>query len=172
MELMEAITKRRSVRKYLEKDVADDVVKKLIEIGNLAPSAGNLQARDFIVVREKKTREALARAALNQEFVAEAPVDIVVCTNEKKIWRYGSRGKTLYTYQDSAASAMLIMLAALEYGLGSCWVGAFDEDAVRKILQIPEHARPVIIIPLGYPAEQPEMRKRATLHEYLHEERW
>ncbi|MEM4308121.1 MAG: nitroreductase family protein [Thermoplasmata archaeon] len=172
MELMEAIANRRSVRKYQEKDVADEVVKKLLEVGNMAPSAGNLQARDFIVVRDKKTREALAKAALNQEFVAEAPVDIVICTNEKKIKRYGSRGTTLYTYQDTAASAMLIMLAALEHGLGTCWVGAFDEEAVRRILQIPEHARPVIIIPIGYPAEQPEMRKRAPIEEYLHQERW
>ncbi|MEM3445689.1 MAG: nitroreductase family protein [Thermoplasmata archaeon] len=172
MELMEAITTRRSVRKFQEKDVAEEIVEKLVEIGNLAPSAGNLQARDFIVVRERSTREALARAALNQEFVAEAPVDIVLCTNERKIKRYGTRGTTLYTYQDTAAAAMLIMLAALEYGLGTCWVGAFDEEAVRKILQIPEYARPVIILPLGYPAEQPEMRKRAPLKEYLHLERW
>ncbi|MCX8173748.1 MAG: nitroreductase family protein [Thermoplasmata archaeon] len=172
MELMDAILRRRSVRKYQEKDVPEETVKNLVEIGNLAPSAGNLQARDFIVVRDKKTKEALAKASLNQEFVAEAPVNIVICTNEKKIKRYGTRGTTLYTYQDTAASAMLIMLAALEHGLGTCWVGAFDEEAVRQILQIPSYARPVIIIPLGYPAEQPAMRKRAPLEEYLHAERW
>jgi len=172
MELMEAIRQRRSVRKFEERNVPDEIIKKLVEIANLAPSAGNLQARDFIVVKEKRTREALARAALNQEFVAEAPVDIVVCTNEKKVARYGSRGKSLYTYQDSAASAMLIMLAALEYGLGTCWVGAFDEEEVRKILGIPDYARPVIIIPIGYPAEKPEMPKRAPIETFLHEERW
>ncbi|MGB9636877.1 MAG: nitroreductase family protein [Thermoplasmata archaeon] len=172
MELIEAIKQRRSTRKFAERDVPDEILSKLLEYGNLAPSAGNLQARDFIVVKKKETREALAEAALGQEFVAEAPVVFVICTNERKISHYGTRGKSLYTYQDTAASAMILMLAALEFGLGTCWVGAFDEEKVRKILGIPQHARPVILIPIGYPAESPKMPPRKTQNEYVHMERW
>jgi nitroreductase len=172
MELIDAIQKRRSVRKYLPEPVSDEIIISLIKTANLAPSAGNLQARDFIVVKDAETKKKLASAALNQEFVAEAPVVIVICTNEQKIKRYGSRGINLYTYQDTAASAMLIMLTALEHGLGTCWVGAFDEKSVRKILNIPDFAKPVIMIPIGYPAETPEMPKRHEINSYLHMERW
>ncbi len=172
MELKDAISGRRSVRKFRKTDIPEEIIIELIEIANMAPSAGNLQSRDFILIRDGKTKEALAKAALNQGFIVEAPWLIVVTGNEKKVDKYGLRGKRLYTIQDAAASIMLLLLAAYERGLGTCWVGAFDDRMVSDILNLPEHAKPMAIIPIGYPEEWPPPRGRHPLYRFLHRESW
>ena len=123
MELREAIEKRRSVRSFIDRDIKIDDIVEILEYANLAPSAGNLQARDFVVVRDDRLRRSLAKAALDQAFVSEAPIDIVVCANLRRISPYGARGINLYCIQDPAASIEHILLLALEYGLSTCWVG-------------------------------------------------
>ena len=115
MELKEPIEKRRSVRSFIDRDVKIDDIVEILEYANLAPSAGNLQARDFVVVRDDRLRRSLAKAALDQAFVSEAPIDIVVCANLRRISPYGARGINLYCIQDSAASIEHILLLALEY---------------------------------------------------------
>jgi nitroreductase len=108
------------------------------------------------VVRNQETKRALARAALTQWFLGEAPVVIVVCADpERSARRYGDRGRHLYSIQDTAAAIENLLLAAVASGLGACWVGAFDEDAAADALDLSSHLRPVAIVPIGYPAEQP-----------------
>lgn len=170
MELLEIIKNRRCIRKFKSKEIEEDKINRIMEAAKWAPSAGNLQARDFILVRNPETKEKIAEAALSQNFISEAPVIIVVCANKKKSsWKYGPRGVELYPIQDAAISAQNILLMAYSLGLGSCWVGAFDEDGLGNILNIPEDVRPVAIIPLGYPDESPIAPPRVS---DLHNEIW
>ena len=173
MDVFEAIKGRRSIRAYRDMDVSQEIVEKLIEAARWAPSAGNIQPWEFIIVRNPETKRRLAEAALRQSFIEEAPVVIVVCADEERSARgYGTRGRTLYCIQDTAAAIQNIHLAAYALGLGTCWVGAFIEDEARKILNIPEGVRPVAIIPVGYPAESPSPRSRRPLKEIIHYERF
>jgi nitroreductase len=111
------------------------------------------------VVREQATKRALAQAALNQWFISEAPVVVVVCADpERSAARYGDRGRHLYSFQDTAAATENLLLAAVASGLGACWVGAFDEVAASRALGLPAHLRPVAIVPIGHPAGRPSAR--------------
>ncbi len=169
MEIFEAIKGRRSIRAFREQNVEEETIKRLIEAGTWAPSAGNIQPWEFIIVRESETKKKLSKASLNQRFLEEAPVLIIVCANEIKSARgYGKRGSTLYCIQDTAAATQNIHLAAFSLGLGTCWVGAFDENEAREILHMPEGIRPVAIVPVGYPNEKPEPRKRKPMSEIVH----
>ena len=171
MELFEAIRGRRSVRRFQEKDVPQELITQLIDAARWAPSAGNLQPWEFVVVRDPELKKALARAALNQMFIAQAPVVIVVCADEIRSGSvYGPRGSTLYCIQDTAAATQNLLLAAHALGLGACWVGAFSEDEVRRVLGIPLGVRPVAIVPVGYPAERPRPPRRRELGEIIHHE--
>lgn len=172
MELQEAIHNRRSIRAFAPDAVREDLLRNLIDLANWAPSAGNLQARDFVIVRDAATRQALARAALDQAFLADAPAVVVVCTNSRRIARYGRRGRDLYAIQDAAAATQNLLLAAHEAGLGTTWVGAFDEDAVRGLLRFPQDARPVALVPIGKPADRPGAPNRLSLTEILHWDRY
>jgi len=172
MELTGAIKKRRSIRQFKSDSIDDKIIMKIIELGNLAPSAGNLQPRDFIVVTNKDQRFALAKAALNQTFVYEAPVVIVVCANYERAASYGSRGKDLYCIQDSAAAVENMLLAIVDFGLASCWVGAFNEKQVSQILSLPSHIRPVALLPIGYSNEDIKSTYRINLDELVHYNRW
>ncbi|MEM2947076.1 MAG: nitroreductase family protein [Candidatus Bathyarchaeia archaeon] len=173
MDVFEAIKGRRSIRAFQSRDVPSGIVEKLIEAARWAPSAGNIQPWEFVIVRNPETKKRLAEAALGQSFIEEAPVVIVVCADEERSASgYGSRGRTLYCIQDTAAAIQNIHLAAYAMGLSTCWVGAFREDEARKILKIPEGVRPVAIIPVGYPAESPTPRSRRPLKQIIHYERF
>ncbi len=134
-----------------------------------APSAGNLQSRSFHFVFRDETRRRIADAAYGQDFIREAPLAVVCCANLEIAKHYGTRGKSLYCLQDVAASIQNMMLAAYSLGLGTVWVGAFDEAEVSTILRLPGHIRPVAIVPVGYPDERPPSpgrvdRKQAIVH--------
>jgi len=170
MELSEAIKKRRSIRAYKTQDVPEEVVEKLIEAASYAPSAGNIQPWKFVVARKADTKKKLVQAA-NQAFVGKAPVVIVVCANEQRAeMGYGFRGKTLYCIQDTAAATQNILLTAYSLGLGTCWIGAFNEEQARKAVNAPEEMRAVAIIPIGYPDEAPAQRNRRPLSQIMHYE--
>jgi len=171
MELSTAIRSRRSIRSYQSRPIPEDVLRELVELANWAPSAGNLQARDFIVVRDQATRQALAHAA-DQEELARASVVVAICTNATRIAKYGVRGRELFSIQDAAAATENLLLAAHERGLGAVWMGSFDEGDVRRILGIPRDARPVTLIALGWPAEEPRPPERLPVGQVLHWERW
>jgi nitroreductase len=162
MELSEAIANRRSIRKYKKDPIPDTLVKDILNSGMDAPSAGNLQSRHFYVVRDRALMKSLAAAALDQTFIAEASVVMVVCTDHKIRSEYGDRGEDLYAIMDCAASIQNMLLTAHSLGLGACWVGAYDERAVSRILNVPDRFRPVAIIPYGYPAESPKPPSRVA----------
>ncbi|MCJ2520089.1 MAG: nitroreductase family protein [Candidatus Thermoplasmatota archaeon] len=173
MDVFEAIRGRRSVRAYRDKEVSEDLVDRIFSAAVMAPSAGNLQAWEFVVVRDQKRKEELAQAALDQGFIASAPLVIAVCANRtRSAQRYGARGADLYCIQDCAVATQNLLLAAYDLRLGTCWVGAFDEAAVSQILQIPNDVRPMALIPLGYPAERPDSPSRLPLERVLHFERY
>lgn len=165
--VVRVITERVSVRRFKDEPVAREVIEKLIEAARWAPSAGNLQPWFFYVVTDPGRRRCLAAAALNQGFIAAAPVVIVVCAEPTRSAQYyGERGRHLYCIQDTAAATQNILLAATAYGLGSCWVGAFDENQVRQCVGIPAEQRPVALVALGYPEAFPEKRPgRRSLEE-------
>jgi nitroreductase len=160
MDVFEAIAKRRSIRKYQDKDVDDRLIGVLLWAAAQAPSAGNLQECRFIVVRDKKTKELLYNAALKQDHVKEAPVLIVVAADlEIQSLKYGKRGELVYALLDCGAAIENMLLAATSIGLGACWVSAFDEEDVKNILRLPDFIRPIAIITVGYPAEEPEKKE-------------
>ncbi len=156
MDLWEAIKERHSIRRYVEgRDVPAETVERLLQAAIAAPSAGNCQPWHFVVVRDPKTKRGLAEAAYGQQFVAQAPVVIVVCADPaRSASRYGRRGSELYCLQDTAAATENILLGVTALGLGACWVGAFDEGAAAAALNLPSHLRPVAIIPVGHPDER------------------
>jgi len=160
MDVIEVILKRRSVRKFKEKEVPKEKIEKLKEALIWAPSAGNLQARKFYFVFDKETNKKLAKAALNQNFIAEAPLVVVGCCDLKKISWYGERGRNLYTICDVSAAIENLLLVATSEGLGTCWVGAFDESEVSKILNLSKNEKPIVIVPVGFPKEVPSPPKR------------
>jgi nitroreductase len=170
MELNEAIRGRRSIRAYKPQDVPEKVVEKLIEAARYAPSAGGIQPWRFVVARNPEVKRKLAEAA-DQDFIEEAPVVIVVCANEKRAeMGYGVRGKTLYCIQDTAAATQNIHLTAYSLGLGTCWIGAFNEAQAKKAVNAPEEMRPVAIIPVGYADEAPAQRNRRPISQIMHYE--
>lgn len=165
MDLLEIIKNRRSVRSFQEKEIPEEVVEKLIEALIWAPSAGNLQSRKFYFVFNQEVREKLVIAARGQNFISQAPLAIVGCADTKAIRKYGERGENLFSICDVSASIQNLMMLAQEHGLGSCWVGAFDEKEVTKILNLPENLRPIVILPVGWPAEKPEAPARVSKEE-------
>lgn len=173
MELFEAIKKRRSIRAFEPKPVPEELIDKILEAARWAPSAGNRQARDFIIVKDKDTKRMLSQAALDQDFIEEAPLDIVVCANgDRSARRYGERGMQLYSILDAAAAVQNLLLAVYALGLGACWVGAFRDGWVSEILNLPTWLRPIAIIPLGYPAERPRPTPRMPIEQLVHRERF
>ena len=172
MDVEDVILNRHSVRSYSDKKPSSDLIYEIIKYANLAPSAGNLQARDFIIVDDIEIKKELSRAALNQEFLVEAPINIVVCTNLKRISPYGDRGESLYCIQGSAAAVEHILLLAVNNGLGACWVGAFNENEVSKILNLPPYVIPVAIIPIGYLQGSIESTSRINTKILTHHNTW
>lgn len=171
MDIFEVFRARRSIRAYTQEDVSEEDLMRILEAARWAPSAGNIQPWEFIVIRKPEIKRALARAALNQMFIEEAPVVVVVCADEARSgWAYGSRGATLYCIQDTAAAIENMLLAVCALGLGACWVGAFSEEEVRRILNIPRGLRPVAMIPIGHPAEKPSPPRKRALKEIIHYE--
>jgi len=164
------IKKRRSVRKYLEKDVSDELIEKILDSARYAPSAGNYQPWEIIVVRNKSLKADLIEACYNEEWMLEAPVFLIACVNNKLVEAYGERGLRLYGIQSVTAAIQNMLLTAASLGLGTCWIGRFSEIMVARILQCPEYVRPCAIITLGYPAEEPPMPPRQDMKEYVHME--
>ena len=162
MTILEGVKERRSIRKFQDRTIPEEMIVKLKEALIWAPSAGNLQARKFFFVFDAGKKKELSAAALNQDCIASAPLSIVACTDNGITMHYGERGEFLYSVQDVSASIMCMMLVAHELGLGSVWVGAFHEDQVSKILELPENYRPVSIIPVGFPRSIPKAPERIS----------
>ncbi len=166
MDFAELIEERHSIRAFEDREVERDKLDAVLQAARRAPTAGNLQAYRVAVVRSPALRRTLARAALEQEFIAQAPVVLVFLADAPaSATKYGRRGETLYAVQDATIACAYAQLAACDAGLGSCWVGAFHEDQVRTALGAARHLRPVALLPLGYASQVPEITPRRPLAE-------
>jgi len=168
MELMDAVRGRRSVRSFRDQSVEEEKLEAVLEAGRLAPSARNMQDWKFIVVRDQATRQKLAKAARDQQFVGEAPVVIAACGTSDLVMTCGQPAYAI----DVAIAVDHMTLAAQSLGLGTCWIGAFYEDQVREILGVPANIRIVALLPLGYPAQNARATPRKSLAEVVSYDHW
>ena len=169
-ELLDLLRRRRSVRVYQARPVEKEKLSAILEAVRAAPSAGNLQAFEVIVIESQERKAALARAALDQQHVAGAPVLLVfVADPARSASKYGGRGNDLYARQDATIACAHAQLAATALGLGCCWVGAFYPDVIRQILNAPTGLEPVALLSIGYPAEQPDATDRRPIDDLV---RW
>lgn len=169
MEFFDVLSERHSVRTYAAKIIEPTALQQILEAINRAPSAGNLQAYEVYVVYDPERKRGLVRAAGDQEFLARAPVVLVFCAHAaRSVGSYGKRGTGLYSIQDATIACTYAMLAATALGLSTVWVGAFDEEEVRRVICAPGAHRPVAMLPVGYSAQPPEIRSRRRLEELIH----
>jgi nitroreductase len=154
MDFWQVLEERHSIRSFdANVEVPPETIEQLLKAAIRAPSAGNRQPWHFCVVRDKIRRLGLVAAAGGQHFVGQAPVVIVVCADaDQSAGRYGDRGRDLYCLQDTAAATEHILLAAVALGLGSCWIGAFNESLAADVLGLPKRLRPIALLPIGKPA--------------------
>jgi nitroreductase len=170
MDVYEAIATRKSVRAFADRDLPEELVLRLLEAARLAPSASNRQEWRFVVARDPANRQRLARAANGQEFVGAAPVVLACCADtDSHVMPCGQLSYPI----DLAIAIDHITLCAAAEGLGTCWIGAFDEDQVKEILGIPPHFRVVALLPIGYPQDPaPVAKSRLPLEQIVKHERW
>jgi len=172
-EFLAFLEARQSVREYKpDEGVTDEEISYIVEAASSAPSAGNMEAWDIVLVRSEDQREALADAAYGQEHIRAAPAIVVVCSNYvRSMSRYGERG-ILYALEDATIACTYMMLAAHARRLHSCWTGAFDEEAVREVLGIPGHIRPVALLAVGKGVVPAARTERMPVGEHIHRETW
>ncbi len=170
MDVAEAIRSRKSVRSYLDRPVEEEKLSAVLEAGRLAPSASNRQEWRFVIVRDLELRRKLAAIAGGQTFVGEAPIVIVACADtDGHVMKCGQLSYPI----DVAIALDHMSLAAVELGLGTCWIGLFDEKKVKELLAIPDAIRVVELMPLGYPANPAvAVKKRFPLEKIVKHERW
>jgi len=170
MDLFEAIAARKSVREFRPDPVPDAVLERVLEAARRAPSARNGQEWRFVVARDPVARDRLGREAARQPFVALAPVVLACCAvTDNRVIRCGQLAYPI----DVAIAMDHLTLAAVAEGLGTCWIGSFDEGMVRAILGIPDEVRVVQLMPLGYPVDaSPVVKSRLDLREIVRYEMW
>jgi nitroreductase len=166
-DIFDCIRESHSIRSFKSEQIPEPTLTRILEAGNMAPSAGNLQPWYFYVVQDTAVRQKLAAAAFDQNQIMDAPTVIVIAADPARSnERYGERGAQLYCLQDTAAATQNILLAAEGVGIGACWVGAFDEVKVAEAVEAPPRLRAVAIICLGYSDEQPQhYKERLNLNE-------
>ncbi|MHA1169785.1 MAG: nitroreductase family protein [Candidatus Hodarchaeales archaeon] len=168
MEFRELINERRSIRKYTGEDVTKEEEMKILEAANMAPSAGNLQGYGIFSIRNQEKKELLAEASWGHSFISKAPLVLVFyAETERSAMKSGSRGIELYSVQDAIIATVIAHLAVTDLGLGSVWIGAFDNDKVGEILDLPADKIPVAILTIGHPGEKPEKTTRRTLDDLV-----
>jgi len=173
MDFETVVKRRRMCREFLDRDVPQEKIDRILDLASRYPSAGHTEPQEFIVVRDQRVKHDLARAALDQMFVAHAPLVIVVVSDVRRsARRYGERGVRFFSIIDGAFVAMLILLAVVEEGLGACFVGSFYDEQVQEVLSLPQEVRPIGIIPIGYCAEGPRKFQRRSREQIVHHDRY
>ncbi len=168
MDFFEVVNVRQSIRAYCDEPIEWEKLQQLLDAINRAPSAGDLQAYEVFAVTDRACRQALIQAAGGQDFVAQAPIAFVFCADPaRSAIKYTRRGATLYCIQDATIACAYAQLAATALGLASVWVGAFDDDAVRRAVGVGRDLIPIAILPVGYAAEKPEQRSRRPLDDLV-----
>jgi len=169
MEFLDLVSKRRSIRQYENREIKKEKLEKILECANQAPSAGNLQGYEIFVVTSKNKLGQLVGATRGQAFLEQVPVVLVFCANpSRSAERYKKRGEELYCLQDATIACTYAMLASTALGLSTVWVGAFDEDEVRKIMGIPATLRPIALLPIGYADNSSRISSRRPLGDLIH----
>jgi len=164
MEVLEAIKKRRSIRRFRLETIPDETLMSILEAGRLAPSAGNRQPWRFIVVKDVERKRVLAEATNNYLFIVDAPV-IVVALGDPNV-------SPRWFRQDPMIAMEHIVLAATSLGYGTCWIGGFDEEEVKRVLGVPERLAVIAMLPIGVPDESPPPRPRKALGEIVYLEEY
>jgi len=170
MDFFEVVETRHSIRAFTDQIVETEKVQRILEAANQSPSAGNLQAYEIYIVNQTSLQKELAKAAFEQDFIASAAMVLVFCSHPARCEaKYKERGVRLYAVQDATIACCFAMLAVTAVGLATVWVGAFDDEAVRKVIGAPQGIVPVAMLPLGYAAEEPVATSRRSLDELVHE---
>lgn len=162
MDVLKAIEERRSIREYVDKIPSEEVVYSIIEAGRLAPSAGNRQPYRFVIVWDREKIRKIAKVSMS--FLSKAGVIIVGAADPKLSPKW-------YPV-DLGISLEHMVLTAQAQGLGSCWVGAFDENEIKKILEIPKEVTIVAMLGVGYPRLTPHPTSRKKMEEIAYRDRW
>jgi len=165
MEFMELLGARHSVRRYRGEAVTEQQVAGILEAVRTAPTAGNFQSYEIYLVRGTERMRALAEATFNHEWIAQAPLALVVCTHAERC-QYDP--KEHWALQDTSIAATLAHLAIVELGLATCWVGAFIPAKVAETIEAAEGHVPLAVLPVGYGDEVPEQTTRRALQEFVH----
>lgn len=166
MSILKIIKERRSVRRYRSEPIPEEALLRVLDAARFSPSGKNLQPWKFIVVKDKTLKRHLAEASQRQFFIAEAPVIIVACGFPDRC--YSRMGNYMKSWPvDVSIAVEHLILQAQEEGLGTCWVGAFEEGEVKSLLHVPDGVRVLALTPLGYPDENPVPRKRKSLEEIV-----
>jgi len=168
MTILEAIRKRYSCRAYQDRPVEQEKLDQIFEAARLAPSAKNMQDWRFVVVTDKEKRYQLAKAANNQMFLKNAGAIIVACSNSDYVMRCGQSIGPI----DVAIALEHICLQAADLGLATCWIGSFEPEKVRAILDIPNDITVIELMALGYPADEPKKPRRQPIEKILCYEKW
>jgi len=167
MDVMDAILSRKSVKQYLRNKIPHDALLSILDAARWAPAAGNLQNIRMVVVEESADKRVLAKASA-QEFVADAPVVLIVGSDNRGLKKeFGDRGADLYAKQNVAAAIQNMLLAAEGFGIGSCWVGAFAEAKIRSTFQIKDFIEIHALIMLGYPAHKLAHQNKLSAYELV-----
>jgi len=163
MSVIKVIRERRSIRRFLEKDVPKDLVLKVLDAARWAPSSKNSQPWEFIIIRDEKTKRELAKLARYGWFLADAPVVIAVITDPQKSYAH---------LIDGTCAVQNLILAAWELGLGTCWIGTMNREKAKEILEIPEALHLLTVIPLGYPEKVPGPPPRKSIGNIVYYEKY
>jgi nitroreductase len=158
MSVLDLILTRRSIRRYEAKDIPEDVMKQILEAGRQAPSAVNKQPIHFTIVKDHEIAKKFSSLPFNG-FIKDAPAVVVGCADIKSLLT----GK--WAVVDATIAMQNMVIAAWALGVGSCWIGAFDEKKVKESLKIPDKWKVVALLTLGYPAEQPKPKKKKPIEE-------
>jgi nitroreductase len=177
MEFADVIAARKSVRNYTDKEVSEETIMKILESARLAPSWANKQCCNYIVVKEKTKIAELN--GIYHSWLKQAPVVIVACADPKDS---GSHNDMDYYLVDVGISMQQLVLAATDMGLGTCWIGAFEEEKIKKVLQVPQGIKVVAMTPVGYPADATfgnkllkkfiGSEKRKPIEQMVHRNKW
>jgi nitroreductase len=173
MDVFDAIKGRRSVRRFRPEPIPNELLYLILDAARWAPSPGNVQSWEFIIVKDKEKINQISTACPRQDFIKTAPCLIVVCSDTERIGlKFGKRGKFLFSIQETAAAAQNILLSAFALGLSTCWVGQFLEQDVKEILGLPQAVVPYVIIPIGYPLGSVHTPDRVNLTNFVHFEKF
>ncbi|WP_313343874.1 nitroreductase family protein [Sedimentibacter sp.] len=166
MDFIQLAKSRKSVRFFKKDDISNNLIMKLIEAAQAAPSAGNCQPWHFYIVKNKDLIRRIRKEACKQDFIENAPVLLIVCADiARSESRYKGRGKGLYYIQDTAAAIQNILLCAHNLGIGACWCGHFDEKLLTNIMNLQDGFRPMAVIPMGYPKKDSPNTERRNIEE-------